>query len=58
MKLVFKNKSFIIFKFTGKRILYTANVGDTRAVLGQFGGCKRVSYDHKGSDPSEVARVK
>jgi len=42
----------------GKRVLYTANVGDTRAVLGQLGGCKRVSYDHKASDANEVARVK
>ena len=48
----------MIFISTGKRVLYTANVGDTRAVLGQFGGCKRVSYDHKASDANEVARVK
>jgi len=42
----------------GKRILYIANVGDTRAVLGQVAGYKRVSYDHKASDQNEQARVK
>jgi len=47
----------IILYEIGKRVMYTANVGDTRAVLGQLSGCKRVSYDHKASDPNEIARV-
>jgi len=47
----------IILYEIGKRVMYTANVGDTRAVLGQLSGCKRVSYDHKASDASEIARV-
>ena len=42
----------------GKRVLYIANAGDTRAVLGQMAGYKRVSYDHKASDPAEQARIK
>jgi len=42
----------------GKRVLYIANVGDTRAVLGQIASYKRVSYDHKASDEHEIARVK
>lgn len=48
----------IIVMEQGKRNLYTANVGDTRAVLGQTSGSKRVSYDHKADDPSEIERVK
>ncbi|KAJ3379924.1 Protein phosphatase 2C 1 [Entophlyctis sp. JEL0112] len=34
-----------------KRVLYTANVGDARAVL-------RLTYDHKGSDSHEVQRIR
>lgn len=39
-------------------MLYMANVGDTRAVIGQGSTSKRVSYDHKASDPAEIERVK
>ncbi len=59
------------------RVLYTANVGDARAVLWYFialnvlskknkvswesnsreTSAVRLSYDHKGSDPSESLRV-
>lgn len=40
-----------------KRMLYTANVGDSRLVLCRSGYAIRLSYDHKGSDVNESNRV-
>ncbi|ETS62448.1 hypothetical protein PaG_03068 [Moesziomyces aphidis] len=40
-----------------KRVLYTANVGDTRAVLCRNGQAVRLTYDHKGSDAQEAKRI-
>lgn len=40
-----------------KRVLYTANVGDSRLVLCRNGLAVRLSYDHKGSDKNELNRV-
>ncbi|KAG8931333.1 Protein phosphatase 2C 1 [Tulasnella sp. 418] len=40
-----------------RRVLYTANVGDARAVLCRAGEAVRLTYDHKGSDKAEVRRI-
>ncbi|AAS52675.2 AEL010Wp [Eremothecium gossypii ATCC 10895] len=40
-----------------KRMLYTANVGDTRIILFRNGRSVRLTYDHKASDIIEMQRV-
>ncbi|KAG7883400.1 hypothetical protein KL938_002637 [Ogataea parapolymorpha] len=40
-----------------KRMLYTANVGDSRIVLCRGGRAVRLSYDHKSSDKLEQQRI-
>jgi len=37
--------------------LYVANVGDSRAVLYGSVGVRRISNDHRASDPAEAARI-
>lgn len=36
-----------------KKILYVANVGDTRSIIVNENDVERISYDHKGSDIRE-----
>lgn len=43
---------------SGHRVLYIANVGDSRAVISRNGVAERMSVDHKGDDPTEMERVK
>eukprot|EP00826_Nyctotherus_ovalis_P050144 TRINITY_DN6114_c0_g1_i12.p1 TRINITY_DN6114_c0_g1~~TRINITY_DN6114_c0_g1_i12.p1 ORF type:complete len:175 (-),score=59.88 TRINITY_DN6114_c0_g1_i12:505-1029(-) len=40
-----------------ERVLYVANVGDTRAVLVSADGVQRLSYEHKAVDANEVLRI-
>jgi len=40
-----------------KRMIYCANVGDTRGVLPVKGVAHRVSKDHKANDPDEKRRI-
>lgn len=48
----------LLINENNKRMLYSANVGDTRAVLARKGGeAVRVTFDHKASEMQEVKRV-
>jgi len=40
-----------------KKVLYCANVGDSRCVIINSLGVKRISKDHKVSDPAETKRI-
>lgn len=44
-------------KSTGKRILYSANAGDSRAVLFRNGVAERLTIDHKPHLPEEKERI-
>lgn len=48
----------LINQESNQRVLYIANVGDTRAVLNKNGKGERLSKDHKTTDPQEIARIK
>jgi len=47
----------IVRRAAAKRYVYTANVGDARAVLCHAGVAVRLSHDHKATDACERARV-
>jgi serine/threonine protein phosphatase PrpC len=40
------------------RVIYSANIGDSRAILIKQTEAIRLSYDHKAIDKNEIARVK
>lgn len=41
-----------------RKVLYTANAGDARAVLARNERAIRLTFDHKGSEPLEQQRVR
>ena len=41
-----------------KKVAYSANVGDSRIIIIQNNGSKRISYDHRCNDVNEINRVK
>ena len=46
-----------ITKENGKKILYSANIGDTRSILISKNEFKRLSYDHRAHDSNEYKRI-
>ena len=46
-----------ITKENGKRVLYSANIGDTRSLLISSNDYKRLSYDHRATDSNEYNRI-
>ena len=46
-----------ITKEKGKRVLYSANIGDTRSLLISSNDYKRLSYDHRATDSNEYNRI-
>ena len=46
-----------ITKENGKRVLYSANIGDTRSLLLSSSDYKRLSYDHRATDSNEYNRI-
>lgn len=42
----------------GNKVVYSANLGDTRAVLSKNGIAERMTYDHRATDYSEIERVR
>jgi serine/threonine protein phosphatase PrpC len=41
-----------------KKTLYCANVGDSRVIILQQNGAKKISYDHRCNDTNEINRIK
>jgi protein phosphatase PTC1 len=54
--LICKEKDHIS-PLSTRRVIYCANVGDSRCVLISNFSVRRLSYDHKASDTSEIERV-
>lgn len=48
---------YIVGKSQNERVLYCANLGDTRAVMISQNSYKRLSKDHKGTESDEIKRV-
>ena len=64
----FRNENFNTIGSTGcivyitkeyyKKILYCVNIGDTRCILINKDGFKRISYDDRADDENEINRIK
>ena len=48
----------LVRKKGNQKLCHIANLGDTRAVMSSEGIAKRVTIDHKVSNPLEQQRVK
>ena len=48
----------VVKQENGLKVVYVANIGDTRAVMSNNGIAVRLSYDHRATDPAEIERVK
>ena len=46
-----------ITKENGKKVLYSANIGDTRSILISSNDYRRLSYDHRATDTNEYNRI-
>jgi len=40
-----------------EKVLYIANVGDSKAIIVTQNGTEQTTYDHKGTDQSEIDRI-
>jgi serine/threonine protein phosphatase PrpC len=47
----------LVLNENSQRVLYAANVGDTRAVLSRGGIATRLTFDHKASEQAEIKRI-
>lgn len=47
----------LIRKEGSAKVLYVANVGDSKAVLVRRNETLQLSYEHKGTDPREIDRI-
>ncbi|CAG9312743.1 unnamed protein product [Blepharisma stoltei] len=47
----------LIRKENHQKVLYVANVGDSKAIIVKSSGSEQLSYDHKGTDPGEIDRI-
>ena len=46
-----------VFAMINDNVLYVANAGDSRCVLGRAGKAVDMTYDHKPDNPEELARI-
>ena len=47
----------VVLTENNDRMLYSANVGDTRAILSRDGTAIRITFDHKANEQAEIKRI-